>query len=273
MEKDKEPQMDINNENYYSKEADMEYMSASQFKGFMKCEARQKAILTGEYVPEETTALLQGRLLETLLLEPDKIEQFREENSELFSQRGANKGELKSEFKKVQEMADRAKQDNFFISYLGDPFSTLYQYPVTGEIAGIKFKGLLDIYQPQSCIVDLKGIKDFQPIWDNSINKKLNFIEYWGYHTQLAVYQWLVKQNTGEILPVFIAGITKETVSDIGIFSIPQEILDHQLSVIGELAPRYQKIKDGRIEPVRCECCDYCKATKELNTVVNLFDY
>ena len=48
MEKDKEPQMDINNENYYSKEADMEYMSSSQLKGFMKCEARQQAILTGE---------------------------------------------------------------------------------------------------------------------------------------------------------------------------------------------------------------------------------
>ena len=203
MEKDKEPQMDINNENYYSKEADMEYMSASQFNGFMKCEARQKAILTGEFIPTDTTALLQGRLLETLLLEPDKIEQFRNENPELFSQKGANKGDLKYEFKKVQEMADRAKQDNFFMSYLGDPFSTLYQYPVTGEIAGI----------------------------------------------------------------------TKETVSDIGIFSIPQEILDHQLSVIGELAPRYQKIKDGEIEPVRCECCDYCKTTKELNTVVNLFDY
>ena len=81
----------------------------------------------------------------------------------------------------------------------------------------------------------------------------------------------MVKQNTDKILPVFIAGITKETVSDIGIFSIPQEILDHQLSVIGKLAPRYQKIKDGEIEPVRCECCDYCKTTKELNTVINLF--
>lgn len=263
--------MKITSENYYTKEADMEYMSVSQFKGFLQCEARQKAILTGEFMPEETTALLQGRLLEILLLEPEKIEQFRESNPELFSQRGANKGELKSEFKKVQEMAERAKQDDFFMSYLGDSFSTLYQYPVTGIIAGIKFKGLIDIYQPKSCIVDLKGIKDFQSIWDDKSKQKLNFIEYWGYHTQLAVYQWLVKQNTGELLPVFIAGVTKETVSDIGIFSIPQEVLDHQLSVIGELAPRYQKIKDGTIAPVRCECCDYCKQTKKLNAVVNLF--
>lgn len=264
--------MKITVDNYYSNEADMEYMSVSQFKGFLKCEARQKAILSGEYIAPDTTALLQGRLLETLLLEPEKIEQFREENPELFSQRGTTKGEIKTEFKKILEMAERAKQDEFFMSYLGDSFSTLYQYPVTGIIAGIKFKGLIDIYQPKSCIVDLKGIKDFQSIWDDKSKQKLNFIEYWGYHTQLAVYQWLVKQNTGELLPVFIAGVTKETVSDIGIFSIPQEVLDHQLSVIGELAPRYQKIKDGEIEPVRCEHCDYCKATKKLDTVINLFE-
>lgn len=138
--------MKITRENYYTKEADMEYMSASQFKGFMKCEARQKAILTGEYIAPDTTALLQGRLLETLLLEPEKIEQFREDNPELFSQRGTTKGEIKTEFKKILEMAERAKQDEFFMSYLGDSFSTLYQYPVTGEIAGIKFKGGTDRY-------------------------------------------------------------------------------------------------------------------------------
>lgn len=238
----------------------------------MKCEARQKAILTGEFIPADTTALLQGRLLETLLLEPEKIEQFREDNPEMYSQRGATKGELKAEFKKVQEMADRAKEDDFFMSYLGDSFSTLYQYPVTGDIAGVKFKGLIDIYQPQSCIVDLKGMRDFQPAWDSTANRKLNFIEYWGYHTQLAVYQWLVSENNGGLLPTFIAGITKEPVSDIGIFSVPQEVLDHQLSIIGELAPRYQRIKDGMVEPVRCECCDYCKQTKKLNAVIDLFE-
>lgn len=259
--------MKITRENYYTKEADMEYMSVSQFKGFMKCEARQKAILTGEYTAPDTTALLQGRLLETLLLEPEKIDKFMEENPELLMKSGS----LKAEYRKVIEMAERARQDDFFMSYLGDSFSTLYQYPVTGEIAGIQFKGLIDIYQPKSCIVDLKGIKDFQSMWDDKSKQKLNFIEYWGYHTQLAVYQWLLKQNSSETLPVFIAGITKEPISDIGIFSIPQEVLDHQLSIVGEFAPRYQKIKDGTIAPVRCESCDYCKQTKKLNTVINIF--
>lgn len=264
--------MNITIENYYSSEADMEYMSVSQLKGFMMCEARQMAILSGEYIYPDTTALLQGRLLEILLLEPDKMEQFKQDNPEMFSQRGASKGELKTEFRKVIEMAERAKKDDFFMGYLGDMLTTLYQYPVTGDIAGIKFKGMLDIYQPQSCIVDLKGVKDFMPIWDNDSGKKMNFIEYWGYDKQLAVYQWLIYQNNNELLPVFIAGITKENVSDIGIFQVPQEHLDNKLSEIAQLAKRYQQIKDGKIEPIRCESCDYCKATKKLNTVINLFE-
>lgn len=261
--------MEITVDNYYSKDADMEYMSVSQFKGFVKCEARQKAILSGEYITPDTTALLQGRLLETLLLEPEKIEQFMGENPELFMKNGS----LKSDHRKVLEMVDRAKQDNFFMSYLGDSFSTLYQYPVTGEIAGIKFKGLIDIYQPKSCIVDLKGVKDFMPIWDDKYKRKLNFMEYWGYDIQLAVYQELLRQKTGERLPVFIAGITKESVPDISIFEIPQAHLDKKLAEVAELAQRFQLIKNGEIEAHRCESCDYCKQTKKLNTVVNLFFY
>lgn len=261
--------MEITVDNYYSKDADMEYMSVSQFKGFVKCEARQKAILSGEYITPDTTALLQGRLLETLLLEPDKIEQFMGENPELFMKNGS----LKSDHRKVLEMVDRAKQDDFFMSYLGDSFSTLYQYPVTGIIEGIKFKGLIDIYQPKSCIVDLKGVKDFQAIWDDKYKRKLNFMEYWGYDIQLAVYQELLRQKTGERLPVFIAGITKESVSDISIFEIPQAHLDKKLAEVAELAQRFQLIKNGEIEAYRCESCDYCKQTKKLNTVVNLFFY
>ena len=40
--------MNLNQANYYSKEADMEYMSASQFKAFRKCEAAAVAELRAE---------------------------------------------------------------------------------------------------------------------------------------------------------------------------------------------------------------------------------
>ena len=51
-------------ENYYSPEANFEYMSVSQFKDFsgtygqVGCESRAMAKLRGEYQEEKTTALL-----------------------------------------------------------------------------------------------------------------------------------------------------------------------------------------------------------------------
>ena len=46
--------------NYYSKEADLHYMSVSQYKSFMSCEARTMAKLNGEYEEEQSSALLFG---------------------------------------------------------------------------------------------------------------------------------------------------------------------------------------------------------------------
>lgn len=256
-------------ENYYSQEMNQKYMSVSQVKGFMACEAKEMAKLSGEYIPADTSALLQGRLLETLLLEPHKIEQFMGENPELFMKNGS----LKSDHRKVLEMVERAKRDAVFMDYIGDDFTSYYQHLVHGEIGGIEFKGLIDIYQPGIRIVDLKGVKDFAPIWDSNKGRKVNFISYWGYDMQLAVYQELLRQTTGEDLPVFIAGITKENVSDIGIFEIPQAHLDKKLAEIKELAQRFQLIKNGEVEAHRCGTCDYCKATKELTAPIIFEDF
>lgn len=241
-------------ENYYSQEMNQKYMSVSQVKGLMTCEAREMKKISGEYIPADTSALLQGKLLETLLLEPEKIEQFMGENPELFMKNGS----LKSDHRKVLEMVDRAKRDMVFMDYIGDDFTSYYQYLVHGEIGGIEFKGLIDIYQPGMRIVDLKGVKDFAPIWDSNKGRKLNFISYWGYDMQLAVYQELLRQTTGEDLPVFIAAITKESVSDIGIFEIPQAHLDKKLAEVAKLAQRFQLIKNGEIEAHRCGTCAYC---------------
>lgn len=256
-------------DNYYSQEMNKKYMSVSQLKGFMTCEAREKAKLSGEYIPADTTALLQGKLLETLLLEPNKVEQFMGENPELFMKNGS----LKSDHRKVLEMVERAKKDKIFMDFIGDDFTSYYQHLVHGEIGGIEFKGLIDIYQPGVRIVDLKGVKDFAPIWDSNKGRKLNFISYWGYDMQLAVYQELLRQTTGEDLPVYIAGITKESVSDIGIFEIPQAHLDKKLAEVAELAQRFQLIKEGKVEAHRCESCDYCKVTKELTGPIIFEDF
>ena len=52
--------MILTNNNYFSKKANMEYMSVSQFKAFDKCEAAALAELKGEYVKPKTVSMLVG---------------------------------------------------------------------------------------------------------------------------------------------------------------------------------------------------------------------
>lgn len=43
----------------------------------------------------------------------------------------------------------------------------------------------------------------------------LDFIRFWGYDTQGAIYQETVRQNTGKRLPFYIAAASKEPTTDI----------------------------------------------------------
>ena len=40
-----------------------------------------------------------------------------------------------------------------------------------------------------------------------------------------------------------------------------------------ELAERFQAIKEGLIQPTRCERCDYCKSTKVLDRAIVYDDF
>ena len=53
--------IELNDENYYTRQADIDYMSYSQFKQFETCEAAALAVLNGETKQQPpTTALLVG---------------------------------------------------------------------------------------------------------------------------------------------------------------------------------------------------------------------
>ena len=67
-----------------------------------------------------------------------------------------------------------------------------------------------------------------------------------------------------EPLPFYIAAVTKERVPDIKVIQIPQHILDTAYKLVEAKIDRFDLIKSGEVEPIRCEKCDYCKATKKL---------
>ena len=82
---------------------------------------------------------------------------------------------------------------------------------------------------------------------------------------QGAVYQEIVRQNTGERLPFYLAAATKEKITDIDIIHIGQDALDYALETFSRDVELYDAIKKGVVEPERCEKCEWCKKSKVLS--------
>lgn len=250
----------ISNENYYSNENAVKYMSVSQFKSFSDCEAKTMAEIAGEFQCESTSAMLIGSYVDAWF--EGTLEAFKELHPEIFLKSGG----LKADFVQAETIIKRVSEDGEFMKYMSGEKQKIF----TGEIAGVPFKGKLDSYHAGKCIVDLKVVRDFEPVWKNG--RKSHFIEAWGYDIQGAVYQELVFQATGERLPFVICAVTKEKVPDIAIFNIPQQRLDYCLNLVKSYAPHFSEIKNGDASPERCEKCNFCKATKKLDGAVDYCD-
>lgn len=270
------PKLKLTAENYYSPEANMAYMSASQFKSFRKCEAAALAELRGEYVRPTTTALLVGSYVDAYF--SGELEQFKAEHPEILNKDGT----LKADFKKAHAAAEYLEQDELARMLLAGK----HQVIKTGVIAGVAYKAKYDslvgarqveaickkypdtrqlVPFGGNIIVDLKYVKDFDQIWDEDAGEKVSFIEYWGYDTQGAIYQHL----DGKYAPFVIVGVTKETDTDKGAFYIPDEDLAFAFSEVEALSPRYAAIKRGEIEPEGCGKCAYCRSQKRLTGIMH----
>lgn len=253
--------MNLTDENYFSKEMNMKYMSASQFKDFLKCPACAMAKLNEEWKQEKTTALMVGSYVDASY--EGTLDIFKSKNPEIFKK----DGELKSEYKKAEEIINRLEKDKMFSKYM----SGEKQVIMTGEILGVPFKIKIDSFHKDKCIVDLKVMKDMQPIWNGK--EKENFVEYYGYDIQMAIYQEIVRQNTGKILPTFLCVATKETVTDFAILEIDNERLEFVMNaIIKPSLLSINNIKNENAEAYRCEKCEYCKSTKEIKQIINYKD-
>lgn len=253
----------LTNENYYSQEASMAYMSCSQWKSFRKCESMALAEIAGDYVRSESTALLVGSYVDSYF--EGTLDIFKAQHPNIFKRDGS----LKAEYMQAEQIIARIEQDPLFTKYM----SGEKQRIMTDEIAGVPFKIKMDSYHPDKCIVDLKIVRDFEPMWSPEVHSKVPFVEFWGYDFQGAIYQEIERQNSGKQLPFFIAAATKEPVTDIEVMQIPQERLDYCLGIVKETAPRFHALKIGQLDDAcRCGKCDWCKQTKILTAPIDYRD-
>jgi hypothetical protein len=246
----------LTRDNYFTETG---HLSNSQFKCFERCEDMALAESQGLYRRAKTTAQLVGSYVDAHV--EGKLEEFIEKHpGEIISSRGATKGQPKAEFRAADIMINRFERDPFFMSFLEGEKQQIYE----GVIGGVEFKAMADIVADDKT-VDLKTVANFDEMWLDG--QKVSFIRYWGYDIQGAIYQELRRQTDGEKLPFYLACVTKEPVPDIAVIQISDDILAERLKEIEYAAGRYQAIKMGLVDPVRCERCDWCKATKELKEV------
>lgn len=251
--------MTLTHDNYFSPRANKQFMSVSQFKQFVKCEALAQAELNGSYEREITAALLIGSYVDAYF--EGTLDAFQKEHPEIYTRNGS----LKSDYKHAEYIIERISRDPFFMKYM----SGSKQIIMTGKIERVPIKVKLDVLHPDKLIVDLKIVRDFKPIYDAEYGWQ-NFITSWGYDLQGAVYQEIVRQNTGKQLPFVIAAATKEKEPDIGIFEIPQSYLDARLAEFKANLPRFAELKRGIGEPIRCESCNHCRRTKVLSGIKSM---
>ena len=278
--------MKLTNKNYYSNNANVSYMSVSQFKAFRTCEAMALAELMGNYDRPKSKALLLGSFVDEMLtgtkksqskfIVENRLELFQksskiskytdEELISMLEDRSFNvfctDNKPYAEIVQALETIERIKKQPLMMKH----FKSRHQVIMTGEIAGVPFKIKMDNYKPGEFIADGKYMASLR-----SPNMFEPMVKYWGYDIQGAVYQEVVRQNTGDRLPFYLDIGTKETPAHLAVAEINQCDLDEALDTVKALAPRYQAIKNGEIEPERCGeyGCNYCTETNVITEPVD----
>lgn len=260
--------MELTEENYYSSEANMQYMSVSQYKDFVGtygrkgCEFYAMKKLHGQWKEGMNTAMLIGSYVDHYY--EGTLELFQEQNPEIFRK----DGHLKAEFVKAESVIERINKDPYFLKYLaGDK-----QVIMTGDLFGIPWKIKMDSYFEGTCIVDLKVMQSIRDLHYVSGFGWMDFIRYWGYDIQGAVYQKIVELNTGKKVPFFIAAASKEFEPDIQVIQVTQKYLDEALAVVEAHMERIFSVKNGLVPPDHCETCACCRRWKTLNKPIGITD-
>ena len=249
--------MKLTEENYFSQENNMKYVGSTQIKDFMQCESCALAKLKGEWLEEKSKAMLVSSYIDAAM--SGELDRFKEENPDIFTKQG----ELKADYRVAEDVIAQMSEDEMFMKYLNGK----HQVIMTGEISGVPVKIKIDSYHKDKAIVDLKCIANLDLIWNEETKQKENFIDYYKYTIQGALYQEIVRQKTGKQLPFIIAVATKQKYSRRALLQIPQEKLDLALEFIKSYLPHIQQLKNNEIDATPCGECDYCVSQQKCDTL------
>lgn len=267
----KKVEFKLTHENYFSGVADTLYMSNSQYKGFLECEAKAIAKLKGEIPKTDSQAFIQGRYVHSW--NEGTMMQFEEEHRDLMiAKAGKNKGGLKKEFQACGDAIETLKNDPMILKALEGQKEVI----MTAELFGIEWKCMLDSYYPDKRrFADLKYLKAiYDKFWDSEEHLYSNPFEHYGYYTQLALYAEIERKFFGrpeeDWYEPFIVVVTKQDPPDKMIISFDskersyKDFIREHLILVEKKIERVKLVKAQKVEPHACGVCDYCRSVKML---------
>lgn len=253
---------------YYSLEANTQYMSVSQYKNFMECEAAALAEIRGEYYPLDKEALLAGSYLHAW--NEGTLEQFKEKHHDVIFNR---KGEPYAPFKKVDEMIKVLSEDEFCMAKLEGEKEVIR----IAEFAGTPWKIKMDVLnEDYGFFTDLKSTRSISELqWSEKWRRRVSFVEMYDYMIQAAVYAEIERISSGRdywLQPMMVA-VSKEAPPDKEVISLADDArLNDELNNIEANMPRILAVKNGIEKPRRCGKCMYCRMTKRISKAINYIE-
>lgn len=252
---------------YYGTEANWKYMSVSQFKDFISCEAKALAKLNGEIVDKDTEAFLVGNFVHSAFESVQAHEDFLTENQDAMLTKA---GKTRAPFIQAEQMVKRLERDDFFNKlYQGEKEAI-----VTGEFLGCLWKGKIDCLNvEEGYFVDLKTTREVNlGMWSQKFNKRVSWVEEYGYLLQMAIYKELLEQKYDKEFSPKIVAVTKEMPPNIAAIEFFDDDLELEIEYAQAYIDRILAVKYGEEAPRYCGKCDYCRENKQLNGFVNARD-
>ncbi|MDM5231451.1 PD-(D/E)XK nuclease-like domain-containing protein [Lysinibacillus pakistanensis] len=240
-------------------------MSVSQFKSAIECEASVIAELKGEHERPSSLALTVGSYTHSAFESEQVFDEFVEENRGIiFNTRGGKY----ADFKQADSMIETIKNDRFAMFALEGEKEVIY----TGELFGVQWKIKVDaINHDRKTFTDLKTTQSLSKrYWSDKYSKYVSFVEAYDYVLQMAIYREIIYQNTGAYYVPYIVAVTKETPPDKAILHFDESRFEFELEYTKERLPSIISAKLGNKDPKRCEVCEYCRATKQLNNTFEI---
>ncbi|MDA8227167.1 MAG: PD-(D/E)XK nuclease-like domain-containing protein [Desulfitobacterium hafniense] len=257
----------LTHENYHSNSANLDYMSRSQYMGFVyECEAKAIAKLSMEWVDIPTSAQEVGQYVHSW--SAGTQDEFRAKHPSMFTKANF----LRSEYLVANTMIDSLQEDPFVMSYLEGVKETI----LTGELYGVMWKIMPNVLnRERRRSVDLATTRSItEKVWDEETRKKVSFIEAYKYPLKMAIYSEIERLAMGRAprdwSEFLIVAVSKEKTPDKAIINLTDFArLEVELAHVEVAMPRIIRVKAGLEEPIRCERCDYCRSTKVLTDAVH----